>query len=68
MTPYPCTCGRVVLDGEEVSRNWNPDCLEHGEGSKWWEEEGKRKLDEQRARAVEWQQRAIEARRKARGG
>jgi len=65
-----CTCGRIAI-GMEVTelRNWNPDCVEHGTTSEWWNSpEQREKRDQQNARLVELQLRAREARREARDG
>ena len=33
----PCTCGVIKVGGRPTdSRNWNPDCPEHGTESVWW--------------------------------
>lgn len=32
-----CTCARLKVGHTLTeSRNWNPDCIEHGEDSAWW--------------------------------
>ncbi len=64
-TPDPeCRCGRMSI-GE--SRNWNPDCPEHGTTSAWWNSpEQKVKRQDQSDRLRDLQRRAAEARRAAR--
>lgn len=44
-----CTCGRIAV-GMTVTdtRNWNPDCAEHGTASAWWNSD-----EQQRARATQ---------------
>jgi len=61
-----CTCGRIAI-GMEVTeqRNWNPDCVEHGEGTDWYndpERVAKRAL--YRERLIDLQRQAREARDK----
>lgn len=52
-----CRCAVVKIGGEPTdSRNWNPDCPVHP-----WSDD----LQAQADRSVEWQRRAIEARRAA---
>jgi len=51
-----CTCSRIKL-GSEVTeaRNWNPDCVEHGVGSTWWNSEAEvldRQLQSTRLRVL----------------
>lgn len=64
-----CRCARIKV-GMTVtdSRNWNPDCPAHGIKSEWYrsdEQVAKRERD--RAHLRDLQQRARDARRKARG-
>ena len=41
-----CTCGRIVLGSEATgSRNWNPDCPEHGTESVWWNSDAQAALE-----------------------
>ena len=55
-----CLCPEVKVGGQPTgSRNWNPKCPVHP-----WDEH----LQAQADRAVEWQRKAAEARRKAREG
>ncbi|GHD70084.1 hypothetical protein GCM10010317_076620 [Streptomyces mirabilis] len=62
-----CTCGRIAV-GMTVTdtRNWHPDCAEHGTASVWWNSK-----EQQAARAarreqlIGLQRRAREARRAA---
>lgn len=65
-----CTCARVKI-GTVVteSRNWNPDCLEHGTRSGWYlSPEQAAKRQEQDERLADLQRRARDARRAARKG
>ena len=58
-----CTCGRLSIGD---SRNWNPDCDEHGVGSVWWnspEQRSKRLHASERTRIL--QERARAARKAA---
>jgi len=57
MGPLPaCTCPHIKLDSEVTeARNWNPDCVEHGAGSTWWNSEAevmKRQLQGTRLRVL----------------
>lgn len=52
-----CKCAAVHVGMETVGFNWNPDCPVHP-----WDA----RLQAQADRAVEWQRKAAEARRKAR--
>lgn len=52
-----CLCANVHVGNTVVGKNWNPDCPEHP-----WDE----RLQAQADRAVELQQQAAEARRRAR--
>ena len=58
-----CTCGVVKVGGKPTSsRNWNPECPEHGLESAWWSspaQAARREVDSQRLR--ELQARAREA-------
>jgi len=62
-----CTCARLMLGSTPTeSRNWNPDCPEHGTESQWWrsdEQVAKRQADSERLRDLQAQ--AREARRRA---
>ena len=65
-----CRCSRLSV-GMTVteSRNWNPDCAEHGTTSVWWntpEQKQKRETDRLRLEDLWAQVRA--ARKKARDG
>ena len=44
-----CTCGRIAV-GMTITetRNWNPDCPDHGKASTWWNSEEQVRLREQR--------------------
>jgi hypothetical protein len=59
-----CRCGELMLDGRPTgSRNWNPDCPEHGTASEWYrspEQVAKREADSARLRDL--YRRAREAR------
>lgn len=64
-----CTCPEVYFGpNPSGSKNWNPDCPEHGEDSVWYRTEGQEHYRKQSERAVEMQRLAREARRKAREG
>ena len=70
MTGTTCSCAHVKV-GMTVteSRNWNPDCPEHGTQSDWYlspEQVAKRR--EQNERLVDLQRRARAARRAAKNG
>lgn len=59
-----CRCSKLSI-GE--SRNWNPDCPEHGVGTAWYtsdEQVAKRKAMSERTRDL--QRQAREARKRAR--
>jgi hypothetical protein len=57
-----CTCARMSIGD---SRNWNPDCPEHGVESDWWNSpEQVAKREERNARMRDLQAQAREARRK----
>lgn len=62
-----CSCSVVKVGGRPTSsRNWNPDCVEHGLGSTWYnsdEQKAKRLAADQYLRDL--QRRAAEARRAA---
>ena len=62
-----CTCGRIMLGSEDSgSRNWNPDCGEHGVDSAWYSDPAVvAKREAQRQRTIDLQMQAREARRKA---
>ena len=60
-----CSCGRITI-GMTVteSRNWNPDCVEHGTDSAWYNSDTQRAArDAQNTRVIELQRQAREARR-----
>lgn len=59
-----CTCGRIKVGGRLTeSRNWSPDCPEHGLISEWYNSEvQKTKRREASARLRDLQRRAREAR------
>lgn len=63
-----CTCGRIKVGGRPTaSRNWNPDCDDHGVGSEWYnspEQKAKRAARSEELRDL--QRRAREARAAAR--
>ena len=52
-----CTCGRIVLGSEATgSRNWNPDCPEHGIETAWWRSDvqvAHRRYDGARLRVIQ---------------
>lgn len=59
-----CRCSKLSIGN---SRNWNPDCPEHGVGTAWYtspEQVAKRKAQSDRLRDL--QKQAREARRRAR--
>lgn len=59
-----CTCARLSVGD---SRNWNPDCVEHGLGSEWWNSQKEvARRNAQTARLRDLQRRAREARALAR--
>ena len=47
-----CTCGKMSI-GE--SRNWNPECVEHGIDTDWYQSWGKKKFQDYSKRTVEMQ-------------
>jgi hypothetical protein len=59
-----CTCGRIMLGHTDSgSRNWNPDCEEHGVNSAWYNSETQMvKRAAARERTIDLQRRAREAR------
>lgn len=63
-----CTCKIVYVGGQQTdSRDWSPDCPEHGTESPWWNSPTqieKRKRDSERLRRLQLQ--ARDARKKAR--
>ena len=61
-----CTCSRLKVGGKLTeSRNWNPDCTEHGTDSEWYRSpDVVARRDEQRQRTIDLQRRAREARSK----
>lgn len=64
-----CTCARIAV-GMTVTdtRNWNPDCAEHGTASAWWNSEEQRTARaSRREHLIDLQRRAREARRAAAG-
>lgn len=59
-----CRCSKLSVGD---SRNWNPDCPEHGVDSEWWNSpEQKAKIKAQNDRTRDLQRRAREARNAAR--
>ncbi len=61
VTEDRCTCGRMSVGD---SRNWHPDCPEHGLASEWWKSpEQVAKREAQDARLRDLQRQAREARR-----
>lgn len=64
-----CVCGRVFVGNHDSgSRNWNPDCPEHGTESEWWNSDEQREVRaamNDRLRVL--QRQAREARQKAVG-
>lgn len=59
-----CRCGKLSVGD---SRNWNPDCPEHGTESEWWqspEQVAQRQKQNERLRSLQAQ--ARDARRAAR--
>jgi hypothetical protein len=63
-----CVCGRIKVGNEVTeSRNWNPDCPEHGLDSEWWSSpEQVAKREAQGGRLRDLQRQAREARANAR--
>ena len=56
-----CRCGVLMVGAEPTAaRNWNPDCLEHGTESAWWnsdEQKVRRAAQSERLRALQVQAR-----------
>jgi len=65
-----CTCGRLKIGSKVTeSRNWNPDCDEHGTTTEWYKSpEQRTKREQMRSRTIDLQRRAREARAAARFG
>lgn len=65
-----CECGNIAI-GLTVTetRNWHPECPEHGIESEWWNSEAQfQERMVRRSELIKLQARAREARRKAREG
>lgn len=61
-----CTCPEVFAGSHPTgTRNWNPECAEHGAESEWWNsEEQQKKREVEIVRSRELQQRAREQRQR----
>ncbi len=55
--PAACTCAHIWVGSERTdSRNWDPDCPEHGVQSSWYrsgEQVAKRRFDDAEARIAQ---------------
>jgi len=59
-----CRCGHLKVGKVTESRNWNPDCPEHGVGTDWYtspEQVAKREADRARLLDLYAQARAARA-------
>lgn len=65
-----CSCAYIRVGSERTtSRNWNPECVEHGLDSTWYNsDEQKKKRSEQSSRLRDLQAKARELRKKSADG
>lgn len=64
-----CTCAGVYLNDlrrQEYALLWKPECPVHGTESEWYEKEGRAQIETTKAKSVESQRQAREAKARVR--